>query len=59
MIEERAEILGQAEIIKKDYPAFYQKMQDFLQKLESEKNLPYLKDNLLKEYKHCCMNNLK
>ena len=51
MIEERTEILEQAEIIKKDYPAFYQKMQDFLQKLESEKNLSYLKDGMLKEYR--------
>lgn len=51
MLEEHTEILEQAEIIKKEYPAFYEKMQDFLQKLESEKNLPLLKDRLLKEYR--------
>lgn len=51
MIEERGEILEQAEIVKKDYPEFYKKMQDFLQKLENEKNLGFLKDSLQKTYR--------
>ena len=51
MIEERQEILEQAEIIKEDYPDFYGKMQEFLQKLQSEKNLSFLKESLQKSYR--------
>lgn len=51
MIEERQEILEQAEIIREDYPDFYGKMQEFLQKLQSEKNLSFLKESLKKSYK--------
>lgn len=51
MIEERSEILKQAEIIKEDYPDFYGKMQEFLQKLQSEKNLSFLKESLQKSYR--------
>ena len=51
MIEERQEILKQAKIVKKDYPDFYGKMQDFFQTLESGSNLPYVKESLLKSYR--------
>lgn len=50
MIEEREEILGQAEILRRDYPHYYEKIQDFLAKLESQKNLADLKARLQKTY---------
>lgn len=50
MIEEREHILGQEEVIRQEYPLFYERIQDFLVKLESEKNLRYLKESLLKWY---------
>ncbi len=50
MVEERQEVLEQAEIIRQDYPGYYEKLQDFIRKLQSEKNLIYLKDSLLKTY---------
>ena len=51
MIEERQEILEQAEIIHDEYPDFYGKMKDFLEKLKSETNLAYLKESLQKSYR--------
>lgn len=50
MVEERQEILEQAEIIRQDYPEYYERLRDFIRKLQSEKNLIYLKDSLLKTY---------
>ncbi len=50
MVEERQEILSQVEIIRQDYPDYYEKLYDFIRKLESEKNLDYLKSSLLKTY---------
>lgn len=50
MIEERQEVLKEAEIIKQDYPAYYEKLKDFLRKLEAENNILYLKDGLLRTY---------
>lgn len=51
MVEERQEILEQAEILKEIYPEFYMKLEDFLMRLRTEKNLVYLKDSLLKTYR--------
>lgn len=51
MLEERTEILQQAEILKKDYPDYYEKIKDFVQKLESGENLSYIKDSLQKNYR--------
>ena len=50
MLEERQEILEQAEIIRQDYPNYYEKLNGFIRKLQSEKDLPYLKGSLLKTY---------
>lgn len=51
MIEERKEILEQAEIIRKDYPDYYEMLADFLWKLENEKSIVFIKDSLLKTYR--------
>lgn len=51
MIEERLEILEQAEIIRQDYPEFYEAMQNFFEKLKVEKNLVFLKESLQKIYR--------
>lgn len=50
MIEERQEVLKEAEIIKQDYPVYYEKLKDFLRKLEAENNILSLKDGLLRTY---------
>lgn len=50
MLEEREEILEQAEILRQDYPGFHEKIQPFLSKLESPENLPVFKARLQKEY---------
>lgn len=50
MVEERQEILEQAEIIRQDYPAYYERLQGFIRKLRKEDTLTYLKGSLLKEY---------
>ncbi len=50
MVEERQEILKQVEIIRQDYPDYYEKLHDFIRKLQQEKNLAYLKSSLLKTY---------
>lgn len=51
MVEERDEILEQAEILRQEYPDFYEKLADFFKRLRTEKNLVYLKDSLLKTYR--------
>ncbi len=51
MVEERQEILEQAKILRQEYPAFYEKLAHFIRRLEAEKNLAYLKENLLKTYR--------
>ena len=51
MVEERQEILEQAEILKEEYPGFYKKLEDFIRRLGTEKNQIYLKDSLLKTYR--------
>lgn len=51
MLEEREEILEQAEILQKEYPDYYEKLQDFLEKLKPGRNQAYLKDGLLKTYR--------
>lgn len=51
MLEEREEILAQAEILKTEYPDYYEKLRKFLEKLRAGKNQAYLKDGLLKIYR--------
>lgn len=51
MLEEREEILKQAEILKQDYPDYYGKLEDFLKRLQPGQNLLFLKDSLLKTYR--------
>lgn len=50
MVEERQEILAQTEIIRQDYPEYYEKLRGFLKKLQEEKQQVRLKESLLKEY---------
>lgn len=50
MIEEREEIIEQSKILKQEYPDFYEKIQNFILKLESETNLEHLKATLQKSY---------
>lgn len=50
MVKERQEVLEQAEIIRQDYPEYYEKLCGFLKKLQDETALARLKDRLLKEY---------
>ena len=56
MVEERDEILEQAEILRQEYPDFYGKLEDFIKRLQSEKNLSYLKSSLLKTYRRLAGN---
>ncbi len=51
MIEEREEILKQAEIIKLESPPDYERIAGFIHKLENAEKLPVLKDSLLKTYR--------
>lgn len=51
MIEEREEILAQAEIIRLESPPDYERIAPFMQKLERTDKLQILKDSLLKEYR--------
>lgn len=51
MLEERQEILAQEEILRQDYPDFYEKLEGFLRQLRDEKKITYLKDSLLKTYR--------
>lgn len=50
MVEERQEILEQAEIIRQDYPEYYEKLRGFIKRLQDDKAFLRLKDSLLKEY---------
>lgn len=50
MVEERQEILEQAEVIRQDYPEYYEKLRGFIRKLQKEDAQTFLKDSLLKEY---------
>lgn len=50
MIEERQEVLPQLEIMKEEYPEYYEKICDFAEQLQNEKNLGYLKSSLQKQY---------
>lgn len=50
MIEERKKILSQVEILKQEHPQEYEKIADFIQKLENESKVQILKDSLLKNY---------
>ena len=51
MVEEREEILKQAEVIRQEYPDYYEKLSDFLQRLKNEESIVFLKDSLLKTYR--------
>lgn len=48
MIERRDVIFGQEEILREDYPEYYEAVGDFWDKLRDEKNLPFLKSKLKK-----------
>lgn len=50
MIEERQEVLPQLEILKEEYPLYYEKIREFAEQLQNGKNLGYLKSSLLKQY---------
>lgn len=50
MIAERQEILPQLEILRTDYPYFYDAVREFAEQLQSGKNLENLKTSLLKQY---------
>lgn len=51
MLEEREQILEQAEIIRQYYPDYYDRLEDFIRRIREEKNLIHLKDSLLKTYR--------
>lgn len=51
MVEEKDEILEQAEILRQDYPDFYGRLEDFLKRLREERNIAYLKGSLMKTYR--------
>lgn len=50
MLKERDSILTQAKIMQQEHPQLYEKIADFIQKLENEKNLSSLKSSLMKTY---------
>ncbi|MBD5489870.1 MAG: DnaJ domain-containing protein [Lachnospiraceae bacterium] len=50
MLEEREQTLEQAEILREEYPDYYEKLKDFIRRLQAEQNLLILKDSLLKTY---------
>lgn len=50
MIEQREDVLKQAAVIKQEHPHIYEKIADFVQKLENAKKIGFLKDSLLKTY---------
>lgn len=50
MIKERQEILPQLDIIESEYPAYFEKIQDFAEQLRYGKNLEYLKNSMMKQY---------
>lgn len=51
MIEERGEILRQAEALQKEFPEFWEKIREYVEELKDEGQLPLLKDKLLKTYR--------
>lgn len=51
MIEERDEILSQAKLLKEEFPEFYGELEEFVQRLESDRDLSALKANLQKTYR--------
>lgn len=50
MIEEREEMLGQFEIIRQEYPKFYEEFRRFAEQLRAGDNLENLKSSLLQQY---------
>ncbi len=50
MIEQREEILAQADILKHSHPREYEKIAAFIPKLENEPKIHFLKERLLKTY---------
>lgn len=52
MLKQRDSILAQAKFVQQDYPRLYEKIADFITKLENKKNLPILKSSLMKAYQH-------
>lgn len=52
MIEEREEIFRQAEMLQKEYPAFYERIRDYLEEMKEEANLPRLKEKLSRTYRN-------
>lgn len=50
MLKERDSILTQAKIMQQEHPQLYEKIADFIVKLENEKNLSVLKSSLTKTY---------
>ncbi|MCC8102887.1 MAG: DnaJ domain-containing protein [Clostridiales bacterium] len=51
LLEEREQLKGELEVIRTDYPEFYENIRDFLEKLKNEKDIPRLKEGLLKTYR--------
>lgn len=51
MIEEREEILEQAEVIRQEYPDYYVRLSDFVRRLQDEGKIALLKERLLKAYR--------
>lgn len=51
MLEERGQILEQAEVIRQDYPDYYERLEDFIRRIREERNLIHIKDSLLKTYR--------
>ena len=50
MIEEREQVLAQMELIQREYPEYYDKIKDFVHRLENEKGILHLKESLKKDY---------
>lgn len=50
MLAKRDVVISQAEIVRQEYPYLYERLGEFLQKLESGRNLNILKDSLFKTY---------
>lgn len=51
MIENRQNILLQAAILEREHPQEYERISDFIQKLQNEPKLQLFKDSLLKTYR--------
>ena len=50
MIEEREEVLAKMELLWQEYPEYYEKLKEFLDRLKNEKGLSHLKETLKKDY---------